>query len=124
MYSNDAKALLTEKEPSGDKVQTTIEIVNIPQDRNEMFAHICYEGDVAKMYTNGKMIADNFYTGQEWEVGLKRFISKADTFKCDIEITPLSEGTKLYLQEWPEMINGKAGKISGVELIAQYCTKI
>ncbi|MCR4902442.1 MAG: beta-galactosidase, partial [Butyrivibrio sp.] len=78
-----------------------------------MIDHACDSGEV---YVNhdGKptMIADNYYTGQKWEIGLKRFISSdegkrlTDSFEGKIKINALHEDDKIYLQEFPRMEEG------------------
>ncbi len=124
-YVNDAKVLLNNESSDDEKCSTTLTVTDMPQGRNEMFLHIAYEGDAASMYSHEKMIADSFYTGQEWEIGLKRFVGNdADSFDGEIEITPLKEGTKLYLQEWPDMKDGKAAGVLGVNTMAQYFIEI
>lgn len=123
-YENKAAALLT-KDEKGDELKASLKVSNMPADRNEMFLSIDYEGDTAQMYQGGRMIADSFYTGQKWEVGLKRFCGNdSREFDCDITVDPLKEDTKLYLQEWPKMTDGKACMINGVHLIAQFKTEI
>ena len=124
-YKNKAKALLTKAAEDDDALKTSLKIESMPSERNEMFVNIIYEGDTAEMYLKDQMIADSFYTGQSWEVGLKRFEdNKAESFECSITVNVLREGTKLYLQQWPQMIDGKACRIKEVQLSAQFKTII
>ncbi len=94
---------------------------------SEIFAHIDYEADSGKLSKDGVTIADNFYTGQEWEIGLKRFYDRfgeSDELMLEADLKPLREGDKIYLQNWPEMKDGKAERINGISLVAQYKIKI
>lgn len=93
----------------------------------EIFAQIEYAANTAGLYKDGKLVADSFYTGQLWEIGLKRFIDRygeSDTLEFTAELEPLFEGDKIYLQTWPEMQDGKASQIFYIHLIVQYCIKI
>jgi len=123
-YENKAAALLTKDEQDGE-LKAALKVTDMPLGRNEMLLSIDYEGDTAQMYHDGRMIADSFYTGQKWEVGLKRFCgNESGEFGCEIAVDPLKEDTKLYLQEWPAMKDGKACRINDVHLIAQFKTEI
>ena len=82
-----------------------------------------YEGDSAKLFKDEEIIADNFYTGQSWEIGLKRFYDRfgtANELKLRAELTPLCENDKIYLQNWPKMEDGKVCRIINILLIVQY----
>jgi len=59
---------------------------------------IRYVGDVARLTLNGKLIADNFYAGREFDLGLKRY--GADIFKGDLqlEILPLRKDAPIYIE--------------------------
>ncbi|WP_034466798.1 beta-galactosidase [Butyrivibrio proteoclasticus] len=111
-----------------DEENFALKVANIDKDSSEIFMEISYEGDTADLSMDGEIIADSFYTGQTWEVGLKRFIDKGDerldTASFDMHIEPLYEDTKLYLQEYPEMDNGKALRLKELHLISQYRIKI
>ncbi len=43
-------------------------------DFDEVFIVIDYIGDIAKAYINGTMILDNYYHGEKWEIGLRRYL--------------------------------------------------
>ena len=93
----------------------------------EIFASIAYEANTARLVKDGKAIADSFYTGQEWEIGLKRFYDiygENDRFTVRAELSPLKENDSIYLQKWPKMENGQASRILNIHLIVQYCIKI
>ena len=42
---------------------------------NEVFLCIDYTADVGRAYLDGMLVADDFYNGKTWEIGLKRFAS-------------------------------------------------
>ncbi len=83
-------------------------------DAEEIYLDIDYEADSAKLLANGQVIADSFYTGQTWEIGLKRFFDRfGDKWDClvKVHLKPLYEKDELYLQSRPGMNNGKVSRI-------------
>ena len=121
-----------------DSKRYSIHVSGITEDIDEVYLKINYEGDRGEVFaaddvdelSKGMMIADSFYTGQEWEIGLKRFIGSQGTsalkeeFKADAIIYPLHEGDKVYLQEWPKMENGVVCGINTIDSVCQYRIKI
>ncbi len=94
---------------------------------DEIFAHISYEANTARLSRDGVTIADSFYTGQEWEVGLKRFFDRFgenDELVLEAELEPLRESDELYLQSWPDMKDGRADRIVYILLMVQYRIRI
>ncbi len=94
---------------------------------DEIFAHIGYEADTARLIKDGQVIADSFYTGQDWEIGLKRYydsFGKGERLDFEVSLEPLREDEKVYLQTWPEMEDGCACRLVHLHLIVQYCIKI
>ncbi len=67
-------------------------------DFSDAFLKIDYSGDEARLYLDGKRVADCFYTGKTWSVGLKRFgFPKTLT----LAIEPLAEDARVYLEKQP-----------------------
>ncbi len=105
----------------------TLDHVNMP-DAEELYLLIDYEAESGVAVLEKTPIADSFYTGQKWEIGLSRFLktagTAADTAELKICLNPLKEDDPIYLQNWPEMAGGSACRINGVELIVQRKWKI
>ncbi|MCR4757651.1 MAG: beta-galactosidase [Butyrivibrio sp.] len=120
-YANSTVATFEEKERSEEGSKYEISVSDMPEDSSEVFLHIDYKGCDAKMYRNGDIIADNFYTGQEWEIGLKRFVgSPKNGFNAEINIRPLKEGMAIYLQNWPELKDGVICEVGKISSLAQF----
>lgn len=49
---------------------------NILEGLNDVFLQIEYVGDNGQALLDGQLIADHFYYGRSWEIGLKRFASE------------------------------------------------
>lgn len=92
----------------------------------EVMLNIVYEGNTAGMYINGHLEADSFYTGQIWEIGLKRFLQKEsqEMLEVDMKITELRKDAKLYLEKWPESEADTYCRIREVYTESIYRTKI
>lgn len=110
--------LITEQ-PEQKRYEIALEY---PKDRTQdVFLQIAYQGDSAKLYSNSSLITDHYYTGRDWEVGLKQFDFP---HKLMVEIYPLKEDAKIYLEQWPVMKDGTACELSRVEAYREYRTAI
>lgn len=59
---------------------------------------IRYVGDVARLTLNGKLIADNFYAGREFDLGLKRYAPEIFTGDLRLEILPLRKDAPIFIE--------------------------
>ena len=113
-----------------DKARYTIEARGLTRDEKgpeEVYLMLDYAGDKAGLYQEGQLIRDDFYTGQTWEIGLKKYIDRdgrrQGSFQAEMEIAPLTEdmpGKTVYLEKLPEFVKGKAAGIHGARLVEQY----
>lgn len=87
---------------------------------NDVFLKLPYDGDRAKLYTD-TLAADHFYTGETWEVGLKKF---AYPEKLRLEVYPLAENQKVFLETWPSMEKGRACRLRDAAAEVEYCTPV
>ena len=92
-------------------------IGNIPkaEERENLLLNIMYRGDVARLYCDGKLIADNFYNGRPMLMGLWRLPEEAT--ELELRILPLQENMPVYFPEEADITPGE-------EVIAiSLCTK-
>ena len=92
-------------------------IGNIPktEERENLLLNIRYRGDVARLYCDGKLIADNFYNGRPMLMGLWRLPEEAT--ELELRILPLQENMPVYFPEEADITPGE-------EVIAiSLCTK-
>jgi len=75
---------------------------------------IHYLGDVARLTLNGKLIADNFYAGREFDLGLNRYAPEIFSGDLRLEILPLRKDAPIFLE--PKAKPDFGGKESLVEL--------
>ena len=66
--------------------------------KNNPLLRIRYLGDVARLTLNGKLIADNFYAGREFDLGLKRYDAEIFTGDLRLEILPLRKDAPIFIE--------------------------
>jgi hypothetical protein len=57
---------------------------------------ICYRGDVARLYANGRLVADNFYNGRPLLYRLTRLPHPEQVKELELRILPLQENMPVY----------------------------
>jgi beta-galactosidase len=82
--------------------------INLPPEAasgtQETFLRIAYTGDAARLYLGEQLLADNFYNGEVWEIGLKRFAGQNLERGLSLHLVPLRRDAPIYLSEtaWPD----------------------
>ncbi len=96
---------------------------NIPADLSEIFLEANYYGDVAPLYSGGRLLDDNFYNGLPWEVGLKRFSGELKRDSLELDILPLRKDAPTFLEKgyWPEFPeSGQVAELKSLTLVPEY----
>jgi hypothetical protein len=79
---------------------------------------IHYLGDVARVYLDGKLLTDNFYNGDEFDVGLKRFASAGIYSKeLVLKVLPMPKDAPIYLSH---VRPPDGARLESVELIEEF----
>lgn len=89
---------------------------------SNLFLQITYEGDVARLYADGKLITDNFYNGTPWRIGLES-IPSAAWDHLELKILPLREHAPMYLPASAHPVfppDGQVAKVKGVQIVPEY----
>lgn len=68
--------------------------IAIPDDRDGRILEVNYRGDVARIYADGKLVADNFYYGRPMLLGLWRL--PAACKEVELRILPLQPDMPVY----------------------------
>jgi len=99
-----------------DNAKPVIEVeITLPSDVSNAFLKIKYIGDVAQIYEDGKLIADDFYTGEPWLVGIKLVVSSS----LKLVFSEL-DGSNIYL----ETKNKSGLSLESIKLIREYRASI
>ena len=89
---------------------------------SNIFLQINYEGDIARLYADGKLVTDNFYNGTPWLIGLDR-IPGAAWDKLEVKILPLRQDAPIYLPEGSRPAfpaNGQVANLKDVQVLREY----
>ncbi len=91
--------------------------IEIPEaaSRAGQLLRIDYRGDVARLYANGKLIADNFYNGAPFLYGLWRLPPSCRVL--ELRILPLQENMPVYFPREADTTPGEEVRSVGIENI-------
>ncbi len=64
---------------------------------DNLFLRIAYAGDAARIESDGKLLDDDFFNGEPWLLGLRRYALKAQLPPLELEILPMRSDTPVYL---------------------------
>lgn len=90
---------------------------------SDIFLKVDYVGDVAHLSDGSHLLDDDFFNGQPWVVGLKRFIRRDETKDLQLSILPLRMDSPIYLEpdvrkDFPK--EGQVDKLNSIQTIPQY----
>jgi beta-galactosidase len=94
-------------EPSdADFAAAAVWRIKLPPDidvNRDLILRLNYAGDVARIYLDGKFLTDNFYNGNPFDLGLKRFAPGVYQKELLLKILPLRKDAPIYLPKdaWP-----------------------
>lgn len=101
----------------GTDLVLSIHVEGIRKELEEALLILNYEGESAELYQDGRLVADSFYTGQSWEIGLKE-LAREQEADLIVVIHPLKEDAGIYLEKWPVMKNHAACRLGKTETAA------
>ncbi len=94
---------------------------------SDAFLRIQYAGDVARLDADQRLLADDFYKGTTWEIGLKRFASEVLGKNLELKVMPLHKDAKIYLPHdaWPQFPpSGEIAEVSGIRVAPEYEVRV
>jgi hypothetical protein len=90
----------------------------------EYFLRVNYVGDVAMAFMKGQLVQDEFYHGEPWTIGLKRYYNDLKTAPLTFYFRPLHANapflSDLPHEAVPDFKNGPVVDIKDVEVIPEY----
>jgi hypothetical protein len=99
--------------------------ITLPKDAlsnvEDIFLQIHYQGDVARLYTNTTLVDDNFYNGDPWVIGLKRFASRLDA-PLKLQVLPLRDDAPVYFDPGyrPQLNGSQIAPVASVTAVPEY----
>ena len=86
---------VAEEPVDADFQKAAVYEITLPKsDRTGKLLQIDYRGDVARLYADGKLVADNFYNGRPFLMGLWRLPKNCQ--KLELRILPLQKDMPVY----------------------------
>ena len=89
----------------------------------DILLRIDYAGDAARAYLGGRLMADDFYNGRTWEIGLKRFAPQVLEQGLTLKFLPLRQDAPIYIapEHRPAFdSSGEALQVRGITAAAVY----
>jgi beta-galactosidase len=83
---------------------------------SDVFLRINYVGDIGRIYAGQRLLDDDFYHGDIWEIGLKRFAPLAGQ-NLTLDVLPLRKDAPIYFSPKARPDFGSAEQISDVRAI-------
>jgi len=117
-----AKATFKEIKTSenGDKFFKIILPELFQDGERDVYLTIDFEGSLANLFMDGKLVADWFYTGLPWNVGLKRFRNDLSGKELTLQVKPLKKDAPIYVEIPPKYVKGIACNLFSVSLISEF----
>ncbi len=95
----------------------------LPAGCSDLFLNIEYQGDVAHLYQGNSFIEDDFFHGEVWELGLKRFLGNNESALLQMKITPLRKDAPIFFEPGfrPDFhANSQLATVSDVTVVPEY----
>lgn len=107
---------VAEQPSDSDFVNAAVYTIDLPVDSlwADRLLQIDYRGDVARLYADGKLVADNFYNGQPFLLGLWRL--PAGCKQLELRVLPLQKDMPVYFPREAKT-NEPGEKVYGVSTL-------
>ena len=102
------KAKVAEAPAEEDWLQAAVYKITVPKTVEHCLLSIDYQGDCARLYAGGKLIADNFQYGRPFLYGLWRLPDGVT--EVELRILPMQEGAPIYLPREADKTPGERVK--------------
>ncbi|MBN2181114.1 MAG: beta-galactosidase [Sedimentisphaerales bacterium] len=80
-----------------------------------------YIGDMARLYLNGRLVADNFWSKPNWQLWLKRWqkeLSEPDS-ELILVISPWLKDQRVFVQKRPDVTKNLTAELLGIKTSAE-----
>ncbi len=88
-----------------DFEKAAVYTIKLPAERANRLLKIAYRGDVARLYANGKLVADQFYYGKPMLLGLWRLPEGVN--ELELKILPLQKDMPVYFPREADVREGE-----------------
>jgi hypothetical protein len=96
------------EEPTDEDFEAAaVYTIDLPKERSGLLT-INYQGDCARLYADGLLVADNFYNGRPFLMGLWRL--PADCHQLELRILPIQKDMPIYFPREADTTPGESVK--------------
>jgi beta-galactosidase len=67
------------------------------EEDGELLLRVRYTGDVARAYVGDRLVADHFWYGPDWEIGLRRHAAEIVRHGIELRILPLAGESRIHV---------------------------
>jgi hypothetical protein len=116
---------VAEQPSDGDYHHAAAWRIKLPTDidpRCDLLLRIEYTGDVARLELGGKLLTDNFYNGDAFEVGLRRYAPEIYRKELVLKVLPMPKDAPIYLSHRPRPEGVRLDNVEVVETIERTMT--
>lgn len=100
---------------------------SLPKGCSDVFLTVQYRGDVAHLYRDSTFLADDFFYGRDWEVGLKRFLDSGSNSDFILKIMPLRSDAPIFMEpgSWPVLApQSQVAEVKRISVTPEYEVRI
>jgi len=87
---------------------------------NNIYLKMDYSGDIGRCYFRDRLVADNYFNGQKWTIGLKKFGVQLEGQTFDISITPLKADYEMFFDLDPAQVKTGKAEIHQFTVVPEY----
>ena len=119
-YTYEVQAELLEKTEDLARYKLTLPSWENFENADDVFVKISYTGNCARLYSDGVLIDDHIYGGEDypWEIGLKPYGNQAHEFV--LEIDALKKDAPIFLEKWPDLTEEKTAVLKNISSQIEY----
>jgi len=99
--------------------------ITLPKDAlagmEDVFLQLHYAGDVGRLYAGAALIDDNFYNGEPWVIGLKRFATGLEA-PLQLQVLPLRDDAPVYFDPGykPQFSGKQTAAVASITAVPEY----
>jgi hypothetical protein len=90
---------------------------------SDLYLGVHYQGDEARLLKSNRLLTDSFYNGNEWQIGLKRFLPDSTSTTFLLQVLPLGQQAPIFFEPGKKPRfdkDGQAGALDSVEALPEY----
>ena len=103
---------MAEQPVDADFEDAAVYQIELPAERTGLL-EIDYQGDVARLYADGKLLDDNFYNGRHFQYALWRL--PKDCRQLELRILPIQKDAPIYFPREADTTPGE--KLNAITII-------